>query len=361
LNGIAKVVSSKEEKEYTNKCIIKIQNKKFLLYSKENFEYGDIIKVSGEFKKPKTYKNYKLFDYSRYLRQFGIYGILDVQSIETVGKDKDFQYYLENFKTKLKKNLFDSFDDEQSGFLAGILLGDKSKILDETKQNFQDSSLSHILAISGMHIIYVTLGVNFILDRITIRRKLKNILLIIFLVFFAFFTGGSPSCLRACIMAIMVLISELVYRQNSFYISLLVSLNIILLINPYNIESIGLWLSYFSTFGIVYIGNNQFKTSLENFGLSKNNLKNSFIIENFKISITSNLMILPIIWNCFNKISITFFVSNFLISFIIGPVILLGYICLFLGKFCIVFAFIEKALLSSLFEVAKLFRKLRNF
>lgn len=352
VTGIAKIVSSKEEKKYTNKYVIKSDSKKFILYSNEEFEYGDVVKFKGEFKEPRSYRNLKLFNYSRYLRQLKIYGALETSDIEIIGSERNLFYYLEKLKIEFKQNLFDNFDKEQAGFLAGVLLGDKSEVLDETKQDFQDSSLSHILAISGMHIVYVTAGASFILDLICHRRKLKNILLILFLIFFAIFTGSSPSCLRACIMCIMALLAEILYRQNDFYLSLLFSLDIILLINCYNIESTGMWLSFLSTFGIVYIGSNR---SQDELGLEKANLlKSNFILESFKISLASNLMILPILWNSFNKISLTFFISNFLISFIIGPIIIIGYICLFLGRFLFIFPFIEKLLLDTLFSIAKL-------
>ena len=155
-------------------------------------------------------------------------------------------------KLKLKQNLSQNFDKEKSGFLIGLLLGDKSEVLDETSENFRNSSLSHILALSGLHIVYVSFGVKFILDKIILRERLKNFLMICFLAFFAIFTGGSPSCIRACIMSSMILLSKIVYRKNDFFTSFLFSLDIILIINCYNIESIGMWLSFLSTFGLVY-------------------------------------------------------------------------------------------------------------
>ena len=338
INGTAKIVSSKEE--YKNKYIVKYKNSKFLLYTEKSLElqYGDIIYVQGTVQEAYSSRNFKLFDYARYLRQNKIYGVLDVENIEKVGQEKDIFYYLENFKMGLKQNLSMTFDKEQSGFLSGLLIGDKTEITEETATDFRNSSLSHILAISGMHIVYVSFGVRFLLDFVTPRQRLKDSFMIVFLLFFAFFTGGSPSCLRACIMCSMAYLAKLVYRENSFLISFLVSLDFILILNPYNIESVGLWLSYLSTLGLVYI--------------NQNDENDNFMIENGKASIACNIMIFPIICNCYNKISLTFLASNLVASFVIGPIIILGYFHLFLGRYFGFFAFIEKILIKFLLETA---------
>ena len=333
--GIAKIISFKEEKEYRNQYIVEYHKYKFLLYTdkKSEFKYGDVVAFTGNFEKAKSSGNRKIFDYSRYLRQNKIYGILKVEKVRKLYTEKDIAYYIENFKRKLKGNLFLVFDSNEAGFLAGLLLGDKSEVLETTKEDFQNSSLSHILAISGMHVVYVTMGMKWILDLLTPRQRFKNGFMIFFLIFFAIFTGSSPSCLRACIMCSIVFFSKLVYRQPNFYMSLLVSLDVILIINCYYLESVGLWLSFLTTFGIVYF-----------------NPKNTVMV-----SIVCNAMIIPIVWNCYNKVSLVFCFSNLIASILIGPIMILGYIHLFLGSIISCFAFAEKALLTVLFQVAEFF------
>jgi len=347
--GIAKVVSFKEEKEYQNQYIVLYQKHKFLLKTDKGveFSYGDVIVFTGSFEKAKPARNFELFDYERYLKQNNIYGILIPETIEKISSEKDFWYDIENFKQSLKQNLFRVFDAKQAGFLSGILLGDKSEIEEETKQNFQDSNLSHILAISGMHVAYVVMGFQWILNFLTPRQKWKNGCMIVCLIFFAIFTGASPSCLRACIMCSLIFLSKLVYRKSDVYMSLLIALDIILIINCYYITSIGLWLSFLSTLGIVW-------------GSSFSKPKRfsqwfQFIAENVKISFCCYILILPVIWHCYNKIYLTFIFSNLLVSILIGPIMILGYIHLFLGKFSHWFVFIEKVLLDVLFQIAQYF------
>jgi len=327
--AIVEVVSLKEEKEYINKYIVKLKeislssnkiinklykNNKFIMYVSKDIEleFGDIIYISANFKKAESPKNFKGYNYERYLRQNKIYGILNIDKVEIINKNRNVFYFIQKIKQNLKDNILENYNKEVAGFLIGILLGDKSILTDDVKNDFKDSNLSHILAISGMHVSYVIFGIQFILNNFIKDIKIKRILLISFLLFFATFTGNSPSVLRACIMNILLLISKNIYRRNDFITSLLISLDIILVINPYNIENIGMWLSFLGTFGLVKLNN-------------KNNIKNIFV-ESLKISFSVNLMIFPIILYSYNTISFTFFISNFFSSFIVGPIIIFGYI-----------------------------------
>ena len=343
VSGILKVISFKDEKKYKNKYIVEYEKNKFILYvdKKEEYNYGDILQFEGNFEKASSSKNFGGFDYSRYLRQQKIFGNLNIENARKIGKEKDFKYYLENIKLKLKQNLFNTFNKEQSGFLIGLLLGDKTEVLDETANDFRNSNLSHILALSGLHIIYVSYAIRFLLNLITPKQRLKNFLMILFLIFFSIFTGGSPSCIRACIMSSMVLLSKVLYRKNDFITSFLVSLDIILIINCYNIESIGMWLVYISFYKGDYTQKPDFKAKLKN-----------KIISIFQTGISCNLMIIPIIWNSYNTFSLTFLISNFFSSFLIGPIIILGYVNLFLCK--LFFPFIESFLLNILFKIAEI-------
>jgi competence protein ComEC len=200
VSAIAKVISYAEEKDYTNKYIVKIEdlsrnynNTKLIVYvSKENaLEYGDYIQIDGEFEKASTSRNDKGFDYQRYLRQNKIYGILYAENVKVLKHTKNVFYYIYKLKEDFSERLENLFNEEESAFLKGILLGDKNDISDDIIQNFRDSSLSHILAISGMHVVYVVWGVKFVIEKIIKNMKIKEIILIVFLIFFMIFTGRS--------------------------------------------------------------------------------------------------------------------------------------------------------------------------
>ncbi len=134
ISGVGEIISFKEEKEYKDKYIIKIKqingdlkykNTKLILYVDKNIEleYGDIIYfTNSSFEEASGERNDKGFDYQRYLRQSKIYGILDLGNFEIISQNKGFKFSFFKFRNTLKNNLYNIFEEENAGFLAGLLL-----------------------------------------------------------------------------------------------------------------------------------------------------------------------------------------------------------------------------------------------
>lgn len=366
LVAVAEVVSYKIEKEKSNSYTVKIlesnlektQKTKMIVYTDKscNLIYGDIIQISGTFSKGAKRRNYKGFSYRDYLKQSKIYGSVYVKNPQVLGHKKGVFEKIFTLKIKLYEVLDSLYKENENAFLKGILLGDSSDLEDEIKDNFKHSSMSHVLAISGMHVSYVMIGVQLILDKVLNSRKLKNYMMIGILGFFVMVTGMAPSCLRACIMSVMLLLSQNFYRKNNFYVTILFTFLLLLLINPYNIFSVGMWLSFGGTLGIVL-----FHKFLKRFIECKFKIKSKFLksfLGVFLVSFSAQILILPIMIYCFNTISFTFFVSNLLIYFLVGPLLALGYMSLILGaillpigKFLAIF---EQFLILILFKIAQI-------
>ena len=97
-----------------------------------------------------------------------------------------------------------------------------------------------------------------------------------------------------------------------------------------------MWLSFLGSFGLFYIKFKE-KEKNHNFWFKMK----EYILGNLYSSLAVNLLIFPIIWNSYNTISLTFFISNLLISFLIGPIIIIGYFCLFFGEYLKIIVLIE--------------------
>lgn len=360
-DAIAEIVSSVEEKEYTNKYIVKIlsinknnkyKNTKLILYTKSNeYKYGDIICVKGKYEQAQEQRNENGFNYRQYLKQSGVYGILNSEEDKKINNRNSLSKYIHDINNKLSEKLYKLYDEEYSDILNAILLGNKEGLEEETKNIFKQSSLSHILAISGLHINYIAESIRKLLDKIVNSKIKKNIFIIIFLIFFCIFTGASPSCIRACFMICFSILGDLLFRKNNKINSICFSLIFILLINPYYIQNVGLWLSFGGIIGI-----NVFKDIVKI--NSKNKILN-YIISNFNLSLSVQIIIFPVILYNFNNLSLTFFVSNILVSFLVLPIIVLGYLSILLGlmniyisKFSIVI--LEKILLYIFLLIAKI-------
>lgn len=352
VEGIYEIISLKEETEYYNKYMCKNNKRdKFILYSKNDYFPGDNIKIKGEFQKGETARNYKGFNYREYLKQHKIYGIIKSKQETYIKKSKDYYFALALVKNFFINQIEIRYESSIQSFLKGILVGNTGQINNNIKDSFRNSSMSHILAISGLHITYIVSGFEFVFSKIVKNKRKRDILLCAFLIVFCIFTGGSASCTRACIMHIMIIISGLLYRKNNFYISFIFSFIILLLLNPFNIYNVGMWLSYAGTFGVVMFSSLIMKVIKR----KCKKIPNS-IITSFSVSLSAQIMILPIMIYCFNTISLSFFIPNILISYIVGPILMVGYVSLFIPlKFVSV---IEKILVELILKIAIICEKI---
>lgn len=370
-NYIVKINNINEKENYKNICLL-IKIKKNKNTENKKLKYGDLIFISGLFEHATTRRNYKGFDYSQYLKTKNIYGICktDVNSLKVLKEDSCFvtNMWINKLRNALKNNLRTLLPSDTASIAIALFLGDSSLIEDTQKQTFSNASLSHVLAISGMHVTYVIVGCSWILNRFD-KRKSKYVF-IVFLIFFAQLAGGSPSVIRAVIMSSIMIASKIFYRKSDVINNISISCFIILIINPYNILNLGFQLSFLGTLGIVlfnkkieeYLDDLHFdkyklsnkkhnKSEAINKNLNKSeainknkNLNKSETINKNKrhnknkstnlkklksliiTSISANILILPILIYNFNIFSVTFLFSNILISPILGIIFLIGYI-----------------------------------
>lgn len=339
------ITSKREEKQYYNKYKVQIKynNTKMRFYvitnKDEILEYGDKIIFSGTFIKPEIQRNYKGFDYSQYLKQLKIYGNIKGEKIEIVNKNQanKILQISNKISSKIISNIKSILDEKTSSILLGIILGDKTDIDEENQENFKNASMSHILAVSGMHVTYIVLGIKIIFERIIGKRQ-TNILNILILVFYMFITNFAPSITRAGIMGIIMLFSKIIYRKNDIYTDISISLFLILLYNPFLIQNLGLKLSYGGIIGII-IFNKSILRSFKNIKIDnkiyKYKIRPKFqnfvdkVKEIISISFSVQLFILPIIIYNLNMFSPYFLISNLILSIFIGPIVIVGFLFIF--------------------------------
>ena len=289
-------------------------------------KYGDLIKIDGEYIIPSESRNYKGFDY-RYLKTKKIYGTIKTNNNINILKENNLNFIL-IVSNNIRNYVINASDKllpaETSKLLIGILIGDKSGISENIINNFKISNLSHMLSVSGTHTSYIILGITYILNKSKISKKWIYIITIMILILFMFITNFTVSVTRACFMSIIILGANLLYRKQDFATSIAISLLIILVINPFSINEVGLQLSYLGTIGIILFNKN-IKAILNKTSI------NSKIIEILSVTISAQIIIIPIMIFRFNTLSLTFFISNVLASPFLGINIILGFITIFIS------------------------------
>lgn len=323
---IGTIVSDPQEKEYKTKYILKIdtinsnkkyKNTKVILYTKkgkETLKYGDKIELVGNFKLAQERRNPGGFDYRFYLKTKKIYGIVTTKNTKRLKENNvNIISMIANKTANVIKNQSKKLlENKKACLLIGLLIGDTDEIDEETKEDFRNSNLTHMLAVSGLHVSYVLLAVNYIITKVKIHKKLSKIIVMLLILFFILVTGATPSVLRAGTMTIYLILGGIFYRRISVFSSLNLSLLVIIIMNPYCLFDVGLQLSYAGTIGIVYL-----------YPIIKEKIYNK--ANSILITISANIVIIPIIMYNFNTISLTFFISNLLAGPIIGIIIILGF------------------------------------
>ena len=308
---------------------IKAQKKN--IYIQENktkikLQYGDIIEVKGKYEEPESRRNYKGFDYKLYLKTKNILGTLKSTNIKKVRhKIENPIEYIESKSIKLSENLKQKANDilpqEIASIFIGIILGDTTEISEEVIENFRNANMSHILAVSGMHMSYLILLATQIIGKL-IGKKQSYYISIILIIEYMFLTGFSASIIRAGIMGIILISSKIFYKNNDILTNIAISALIILLKNPYTILDLSFQFSYGGTIGIILFQKFISKNFLEKI------IKSKKIIEIISVTISAQIIILPISIIQFNKLNIYFILTNLIIGFIIGPVMACGFIFL---------------------------------
>lgn len=308
---------------------IKAQKKN--IYIQENktkikLQYGDIIEVKGKYEEPESRRNYKGFDYKVYLKTKNILGTLKSTNIKKVShKIENPIEYIESKSIKLSENLKQKANNilpqEIASIFIGIILGDRTEIPEEAIENFRNANMSHILAVSGMHMSYLILLATQIIGKL-IGKKQAYYISIILIIEYMFLTGFSSSIIRAGIMGIILISSKIFYKNNDVLTNIAISALIIVLKNPYTILDLSFQFSYGGTIGIILFQKFISKNFLEKI------IKSKKIIEIISVTISAQIIILPISIIQFNKLNIYFILTNLIIGFIIGPVMACGFIFL---------------------------------
>ena len=330
-------------------------------YSSDYACPGDTVYFSG-----KPVSVYQLendgFDTVTYLRSKKIFiavpdaeitGMVAGKSLSVINR---VRAYIENTLLEyLPRNL----DFTTCNVAKALVLGERSGLDDDVKNDFTRSGILHLLCVSGMH-LSIILGFVFAVFRgLTFHKKLSSLLVIAVCVFYVVLTGMGLSAVRAGIMSLCTYIAIIIGRRADAVVSLFVSASIMCIINPYTVLSISAQLSFFSTFAIAVC-----------LPVLKKDTIFSRVLSALAVNMSAACFTLPLSAFAFGGISVfsvfaTFFASVLceaslilivvtLLFSPIGAVGLLSQICVFLSELCNLFinAMIDTARFFSNFRYA---------
>lgn len=266
----------------------------------------DTLRLNGELEEAEGSKDIYSFDYKQYLKSKNVNYIIKIDKITLISKEKSFFKGIKCFLLKRNSN----------PYIKAFIFGNNKSIITDVMSSYQEIGISHLFAISGMHVGLLTLVISKLLMKLNIKEKYIFIIISLFLFFYLFITGVSPSILRAIFFYLFFSINK-IYNLNIKGVNIFMLIfSISLLVNPYYIHEVSFLYSYTISFSILLVGN---KIS-----------NGSYFKRLFLTSLISFIVSFPITIYFFNQINILSVFYNMLfvpfISMIVFPLSIITYI-----------------------------------
>lgn len=320
ING---TVISFEQKsgDYTQLIIKDTNGKKTLIKYFDKIEasklIGYYIKLNGKFEKIEGRRNPNCFDYRLFLKTKGISRVFLMEKYEKIRLEKPILNFIAKKKENFKNYLVESIGTENAGFGIAILYGDKSILDQDIRNEFEKNSTAHLIATSGLHMGLIYGFFCFVFR--SKRNLVKNVLIILILLFFCALANFSLSVIRAFIMILVHIIALIIHERFDLLTAMSISMLIVLIHNPYNIYSISFQMSYIAV-AIIAFCLPLFKNLNISSGL-KNTLIPAFVIQ---IGMT------PLTVYTFNNFSFIGFILNIPLIFLGSLIISIGVVLMIL-------------------------------
>lgn len=238
------------ERKTSEKIVLKVIGRKEL-------DLGDKVSFNAILKEPLANTNPKLFNYKMSLLTQNIYTNATIKDysigdiyIEDLGPMVKFK---KKFVNRVENALDTYLTEDSSSLMKAVILGKNSYLDEASIDQFRDLGLSHILAVSGLHIGILTGILVGIMAYLGINRKINIALTIMIIWFYAYLIGNPPSVIRANIMFSILLFAETFGQSYDSINTLFFALFIMLIINPFWIFNIGFQLSFIASFSIIYL------------------------------------------------------------------------------------------------------------
>lgn len=289
-----------------------IKNKKEKEMLEQTLQVGDIYDFSGTLLVPSDNTVPNNFNYKKYLNRQKIFYLLQIDTLKFYQENKSIKYQVKNAMQKR----IDQIDD--SGYFNTFILGNKDDLNENAVANFGKNGISHLFAISGMHVSLFASILLLLLKKF--GQNFSVIFTIVFLWLYAILIGLPISIVRATLsFSLLSLAKMFSFKIKPVYVSLIAA-SIILIIYPAALFQVGFQFSFLTSFGLLY--------DAESFQ------GKSFLQASWKTSIIAFLWSFPITIYHFYEVN---FMSVFwnmifipLVSFIIYPLSLISFIFPFL-------------------------------
>lgn len=306
---------------------------------------SDYVKITGTTEILPHRNNPGEFDYGRYLKlhdidavfySFGFENINLLRETENNFIKRKIIIPVKQYSVKVIEKLVGGDEGE---FLKGLILGERSNISKEVKQDFVNAGVSHIIAVSGLNVAYVIIVITLFLQLFPIKTIYKSIIIFLLLLFYMNLTGNVPSIVRATVMASVFLYAQAIERRVISFNVISFAAIVILIIDPRQLFDAGFILSFWALISIILIypklhsliNNRAWYKKLHDNGFSGKLIK--AVIALFIGTLAAQIGTLPITALMFKKISVVSLITNLFAIPLSNAALALGFYMILLSLF----------------------------
>ena len=213
--------------------------------------YGDTLRVSGKLERPEPIGD---FDYAAWLAAQGISGVMWARETETVatGGGHWATAALHRFRGGMASALQRAIPAPESGLAQALLLGIRSELPPSVKDSFRTAGMSHLLAISGLHVgivLALTLGIGS--ATLGSGNPLVVFCAMATVWAYAIVSGLDPPVVRAAIMGSLALVQGLTGRGMRGLTALALAAGVMVCADPALLGSLSFQLSFTAMAGVL--------------------------------------------------------------------------------------------------------------
>ncbi|HJC43324.1 MAG TPA: DNA internalization-related competence protein ComEC/Rec2 [Candidatus Mediterraneibacter gallistercoris] len=239
-----------------------INESEILVYISKNetekstaIKIGNRVAVSGEAATFEPARNPGNFDQKAYYMRQGIHVLVWAKQIRVQSFDtRPVRQFLSELREKWNNLLIRHLGKYYGGTMSAVLLGEKSGLDAEMKTMYQKCGISHLLAISGLHMTFLGMGIYNLLRKAGCGFIVSGLAGGVLLVLYSMMIGAGVSSLRALIMFLVRIGAEITGRDYDLLTSLFLSAAILCFRQPLYLTDAGFQLSYGAILGIALLG-----------------------------------------------------------------------------------------------------------
>lgn len=270
---------------------------------KKQFEqlpiYAYSFEIQASFEEiPPTAHPYA-FNMGRYLQMNGAKGIIQIDEITAIHDKDDWTVNIAVYRERVLDHIERTFPSSLVAEAKALLVGDRSDMSEETAAQYRKLGITHLFAISGLHVGLLTFIVRECLLRCRMRKEYVDMLLFCALPIYAMLVGGAPSVWRASVVTMLILCVKAFKWRVGIEQLLAVTCILFILIKPYNLLQPGFQLSYGATFALIFSSQILIRTT-------------SYWKQSFLITAISQIALYPVLLVHFYEVSISSFLVNLL-------------------------------------------------